>query len=119
MALTKSTVLMNAKYYFERSRSKKTSEANNAESTEDGQSHILSGTFDGSEFIAKLATTHCATMFPTNAIPTTTNIQPKHEAITTTKHSIMPAKTRAHSTGTFASQSKQRRRRSLSKNEHN
>jgi hypothetical protein len=68
-------------------------EANNTESTEDGQSHILSGTIDGSEFNAKLATIFSTTMFPTNAIPTTTNVQPKHDATITTDQSIMSAKT--------------------------
>jgi chorismate synthase len=81
-------------------------EANNIESTEDDQSHILSGTFDGSKFNAKLATIHSTTMFPTNVIPTTTNVQPKHDATTAAEHNITSAKTRAHSPGTFAGQSK-------------
>jgi hypothetical protein len=58
-------------------------------------------------------------MLPTNVIPTTTNVQPKHYATTPLEHNIMPAKTSARSPGTITSQPKQRRRRSLPNNKHN
>jgi hypothetical protein len=45
-------------------------------------------------------------MFPSDTIPTTTNVQPKHNATAATKNNVMSTKTRANSSGTFAGQSK-------------
>jgi hypothetical protein len=70
-------------------------EETSAQPGEDSQPHIISNTFDGSEFNAKLAALYLTIMLPTNATTTSADVLPEHDATTTTHHYVIPAKTRA------------------------
>jgi hypothetical protein len=84
-------------------------EENSTEPGEDSQSHIISGTSDGSEFNAKLSALYLTIMLPTNGTTTSTDVRPEHDTTTVAQHCIIPAKTIACSSSTLASKPEQRR----------